>query len=84
MKWRKDSSHCNEKAKVKTNDGYGCNTRLGPSLSIQKGPYLDEATEVTIINKGTYNNIDGFDWYRIKLSDGRQAFIPSRYLQVIQ
>ena len=79
-----DQVNCNEKAKVKTNDGYGCNTRLGPSLSIQKGPYLDEATEVTIINKGTYNNIDGFDWYRIKLSDGRQAFIPSRYLQVIQ
>lgn len=79
-----DQVNCNEKAKVKTNDGYGCNTRLGPSLSIQKGPYLDEAREVTIINKGTYNNIDGFDWYRIKLSDGRQAFIPSRYLQVIQ
>ena len=79
-----DQVNCNEKARVKTNDGYGCNTRLGPSLSIQKGPYLDEATEVTIINKGTYNNIDGFDWYRIKLSDGRQAFIPSRYLQVIQ
>ena len=79
-----DQVNCNEKAKVKTNDGYGCNTRLGPSLSIQKGPYLDEATEVTIINKGTYNNIDDFDWYRIKLSDGRQAFIPSRYLRIIQ
>ena len=78
-----DQVNCNEKARVKTNDGYGCNTRLGPSLSIQKGPYLDEATEVTIINKGIYNNIDGFDWYRIRLSDGRQAFIPGKYLQTL-
>ena len=76
-----DQVNCNIKAKVKTNDGQGCNTRLGPSISIQKGPYLDEATEVTIINKGTYNNINGYDWYRIKLSDGRQTFVPGKYLQ---
>ena len=78
-----DQVNCNIRAKVKTNDGYGCNTRLGPSTSIQKGPYLDEATEVTIINKGTYNNIDGYDWYRIRLSDGRQAFIPGKYLKTL-
>ena len=78
-----DQVNCNIRAKVKTNDGYGCNTRLGPSTSIQKGPYLDEATEVTIINKGTYNNIDGYNWYRIRLSDGRQAFIPGKYLKTL-
>ena len=29
-------------------------------------------------------NINGYDWYRIKLSDGRQAFIPERYLQTLE
>ena len=41
---------------------------------------LPDYTNVTVINDGMYNNIDGFDWARIVLSDGRHAFIPSRYL----
>ena len=33
-----------------------------------------------IPNEGTYNNIDGYNWVRVLLSDGRQAFMPLNYL----
>ena len=42
---------------------------------------LAENAEVTVIDNSTYKNINGYDWYRIIISDGRQAFIPSIYLK---
>lgn len=67
-------------AKVKTNDGNGCNTRIGPGLSLSKLTALADGEEVTVIDNTTYKNIDGYDWFRVIIPDGRQAFIPGKYL----
>jgi hypothetical protein len=75
-----DIINCQYKAKVKTNDGSGCFIRVGPSTQLDKIGALPDGTTVTVINEGTYNNIDGFNWCRIQLSDGRQAFMPINYL----
>ena len=76
-----DITNCNYIAKVKTNDGSGCKIRVGPSIYLDKITALPEGTEVRVIDKGRYNNIDGYDWCRIQLSDGRQAFMPIKYLK---
>ena len=76
-----DVSNCNYIAHVKTSDGTGCNIRVGPSIKLDLITALSDGTNVKVINEGTYNNIDGFNWARIVLSDGRQAFMPSRYLE---
>ena len=44
------------------------------------GSGLSDGTYVTVIDDSTYKNIDGYDWSRIMLSNGRQAFMPSKYL----
>ena len=76
-----DVKTCDYKANVKTNDGYGCNVRIGPSTDVAKLTALAENAEVTVIDNSTYKNINRNDWYRIIISDGRQAFIPSKYLR---
>ena len=75
-----DVTNCDYTATVKTNDGSGCYVRIGPSLQVDRITALPDGTKVRVINKGTYNNIDGYDWCRIKLTDGRQAFMPIKYL----
>ncbi len=80
LKQVSDVTNCNYKAKVKTSDGSGCNIRVGPSINLDKITALSDGISVTVINEGTYNNIDGFNWSRIQLADGRQAFMPSKYL----
>ena len=76
-----DVTNCYYTAKVKTNDGSGCKIRVGPSIYLDQITALSDGTEVRIIDKGRYNNIDGYDWCRIQLSDGRQAFMPIKYLK---
>ena len=78
-----DVKTCNYKAKVKTNDGNGCNVRIGPSTRLDKVTALSDGVEVTVIDNSTYKNIDGYDWSRVVLSSGTQVFIPSRYLAKI-
>ncbi len=80
LKTIKDITNCNYTAKIKTNDGTGCYVRIGPSTGLDKLTALPEGTIVTVIEKGTYNNINGFDWCRIILSDGRHAYMPLKYL----
>lgn len=76
-----DVKTCNYSAKVKTNDGKGCYIRIGPSTRLDMaGSGLSDGTYVTVIDDSTYKNIDGYDWSRIMLSNGRQAFMPSKYL----
>ena len=72
--------NCNYTARVKTNDGSGCKVRIGPSINLDRLTTLTEATEVTVIEKGTYNNIDGYDWCRVIIPDGRQGYMPLKYL----
>ena len=75
-----DVKTCNYKAKVKTHDGDGCNIRIGPSTELDKITALSDGTEVTVIDDSTYKKINGYDWSRILLSNGIQAFIPSEFL----
>ena len=75
-----DVTTCNYKARVKTNDGNGCNVRVGPSTRLDKVTALSDGTEVTVIDDSTYKNIDGYDWSRVRLSNGTQVFLPSKYL----
>lgn len=72
--------NCNYTARVKTNDGSGCKVRIGPSTRLDKLTTLTDWTQVTIIEKGTYNNIDGYDWCRVITDDGRQGYMPLKYL----
>lgn len=76
-----DIRTCNYTKVVKTNDGSGCNIRYGPGLNAPKMKALSDGTNVTVIDDSTYKNIDGYNWYRIILTDGRQAFMPSNYLK---
>ena len=75
-----DVTNCNYSAYVKTSDGSGCYIRGGPSTKLDRITALSDGTWLTVINEGTYNNIDGYNWVRVLLSDGRQAFLPSKYL----
>ena len=72
--------NCNYTANVKTNDGSGCKVRVGPSTNLDRITSLSEGTLVTIIEKGTYNDINGYDWCRVITPDGRQGYMPLRYL----
>jgi beta-N-acetylglucosaminidase/P2-related tail formation protein len=75
-----DVTTCNYTANVKTNDGNGCNVRIGPSTRLDKVTVLSDGVSVTVIDDSTYKNIDGYDWSRVRLSSGTQVFIPSKYL----
>ena len=72
---------CNYTAIVKTNDGDGCNVRIGPSTRVEKITALADYTQVTVIDNSTYRNIDGYNWCRIIMPNGLQAFIPNNYLR---
>ncbi len=76
-----DVTNCNYTAQVKTNDGSGCYVRVGPSTDLERITALSDGTTVTIINKGTYDDIDGYDWCRVIIPDGRQAFMPIKFLK---
>ena len=65
----------------------------GTGVYVRNGPGKDKTTvitslsrgqTVTRIEKGKYKNIDGYDWDRIVLSDGRSGYIASNYLAVVE
>ena len=76
-----DVTNCNYTAYVKTADEIGCKIRLGPGIKLDLITALPDGTNVTVIDDSTYKNIDGYNWARIILSDGRQAFIPLNFLR---
>ena len=58
------------------------NVRNGPGTSgTTVITTLTVGQSVTIVEKGKYKNINGEDWTRIYLSDGRQGYSVARYLQ---
>ena len=60
------------------------NLRNGPGTSNTKiVTTLISGQAVTIIEKGTYNNINGFNWVRVKLANGTQGYIADKYLTEI-
>lgn len=63
-------------------NGSGINVRNGPGTSNTTIiTNLAKGTLVTIIDKDCYN-VDGLTWDRIILSDGRQGFVASNYLDL--
>ena len=60
------------------------NVRNGPGTSNTTTLLtLSVGQKVTIIEKGKYNDIDGYDWSRIVLADGTQGYIVARYLEEV-
>lgn len=60
------------------------NVRNGPGTSDTEVLLtLTEGQRVTIIEKGKYNNLDGYDWSRIVLADGTQGYVVARYLEEV-
>ncbi len=75
-----DITNCNIEA-VAIEPG---NVRNGPGTSgTEVLLTLSEGQRVTIIEKGKYNNLDGYDWSRIVLSDGTQGYVVARYLEEV-
>ena len=81
LKQVNDVKTCNYYRTVKTKDGIGCYVRYGPGLNLPKMTAIADGAVVTVIDDSTYKNIDGYNWYRIILSDGRQCFMPGNYLK---
>ena len=82
LKVVEDETNCNYTAKVKTNDGSGCYVRIGPSTNLERLTALGDGTIVTIIEKGIYIDINGYDWCRVIIPDGRQGYMPIRFLSL--
>ena len=59
------------------------------SVNLRNGPGTSETTivttlisgqSVTIIEKGAYNGLNGYNWVRVKLANGTQGYIAEQYL----
>ena len=76
-----DVKTCKYSARIKTNKGVGCYGRYAPKKSFPTiSPCFSEGTTMTVIDNTTYKNIDGYDWYRVILSNGTQAFFPGEFI----
>lgn len=80
LKLLEDITNCNIRG-VAMEPG---NVRNGPGTSgTVTITTLTVGQNVTIVEKNKYKNIDGYDWSRIYLSDGRQGYIVARYIEEI-
>ena len=60
------------------------NVRNGPGTSgTTVLTTLTVGQRVTLIEKGKYKNVDGYDWSRIIFADGTQGYIVARYLEEV-
>lgn len=75
-------SNCNEQVQL-----------TGSSVRLRNGPGTDGTTSVkslakgtvaTRIEKGKYDNLNGYNWHRIRLSDGTMGYVASNYLEVTE
>lgn len=72
-----DVTNCNESVIVNTS----VNLRNGPGTSgTSVITTLVKGQALTKIETGKYNGLDGYDWDRVKLSDGRQGYIASKFI----
>jgi len=79
---------------VEIADITNCNDTVvaNTSVNLRNGPGTSGTTVITTLIKGQvltrietgkYNNIDGYNWDRVKLSDGRQGYIAQNYIEPI-
>ncbi len=81
LKQLNDITNCNEKYVVTDYTNF----RNGPGIYgtvILK--LLTPGQELTVIEKGVYNKVNGEDWYRVKLSDGQQGYVGSGYIEKLE
>ena len=72
-----DVTNCNISAVANTS----VNLRNGPGTNgTTVVTTLISGQAVTIIEKDAYNGLNDYDWVRVKLSNGTQGYIASRYL----
>ena len=72
-----DITNCNVSAVANTS----VNLRNGPGTSATTVvTTLISGQAVTIIEKDAYNGLDGYNWVRVKLSNGTQGYIAAQYL----
>ena len=70
-------TNCNETVFANT----AVNLRNGPGTSgTSVVTTLVQGQMVTKIETGMYNGVDGYDWDRVTLSDGRGGYVASQYL----
>lgn len=71
-------SNCNEKYTVSayTNFRNGPGTTQTTVLKL-----LSPNQELTVVEKDKYKNINGEDWYRVKLSDGTYGYVGTGYIK---
>ena len=70
------------KAYVKTNDGSGCNSRKGPGTSYNYGPSMNEGATFYIQDNLATTSANGYNWYRILLTNNTEAYIPKEYTAI--
>lgn len=72
-----DVTNCNISAVANTS----VNLRNGPgTLETTIVATLIKGQSVTIIEKDQYNDLNGYNWVRVKLANGTQGYIASQYL----
>lgn len=72
-----DITNCNDSVIANTD----VNLRNGPGTSgTSIITTLIEGQALTRIETGKYNGLDGYNWDRVKLSDGRQGYLVSSYI----
>ncbi len=75
-----DITNCNEKVIANTD----VNLRNGPGTSgTTVITTLTEGQAITVIEKDKYNGLDGYNWNRVKLSDGTQGYLATKYLNAV-
>mgnify|MGYP000690681618 FL=1 len=75
-----DITNCSERAIANTD----VNLRNGPGTSNTTViTTLTEGQALTIIEKGQYNGVDGYNWYKVKLNNGTQGYLASKYLNIV-
>lgn len=75
-----DITNCNISAVANTS----VNLRNGPGTNgTAVVTTLISGQAVTIIEKDAYNGLNDYDWVRVKLSNGTQGYIASKYLNEI-
>ena len=74
-----DITNCNDSVIANTD----VNLRNGPGTSNTSIiTTLTNGQALTRIETGKYNGLDGYNWDRVKLSDGRQGYLVSSYIDV--
>lgn len=77
----------------KIDDITNCNDSViaNTSVNLRNGPGTNNTSIITTLTKGQaltrietgkYNGLDGYNWDRVKLSDGRQGYLVSSYIDV--